>query len=131
MPSVTEETTTETGDGWAVGSIDGLGEGYGFRKIRSALGVQAFGVNAIVLPPGYESRRHYHERQEELYVVLRGMIEMRLGDETRLLGPGGLARVDPGTVRSLRNASDTEDATYLCVGGEGGYVGRDGVAPDS
>ena len=120
-------TATETGDGWAVGSVDGLGAGPGFRKIRRALGVQAFGVNAIVLPPGYESRIHYHERQEELYIVLRGEIEMRLGDERRVLGAGGLARVDAGTVRSLRNTSDSDEATYVCVGGEGGYVGRDGV----
>ena len=34
------------------GSIDELGEGYGFRKVRQALGVEAFGVNAIVYPPG-------------------------------------------------------------------------------
>ena len=120
-------TATETGDGWAVGSVDGIGEGPGFRKIRRELGVQAFGVNAIVLPPGYESQIHKHERQQELYIVLRGEIEMRLGDERRVLGPGGLARVDAGTVRSLRNTSDSDEATYVCVGGEGGYVGRDGV----
>jgi uncharacterized cupin superfamily protein len=121
-------TSTEHGDGWAVGSVDGIGEGPGFRKIRRELGVQAFGVNAVVLPPGYESRVHHHERQEELYIVLRGEIEMRLGDERRVLGPGGLARVDAATIRSLRNTSGSEDATYVCVGGEGGYVGRDGVA---
>jgi uncharacterized cupin superfamily protein len=120
-------TSTEQGDGWAVGSVDGIGEGPGFRKIRRELGVQAFGVNAVVLPPGYESRGHHHERQEELYIVLRGQIEMRLGDERRVLGPGGLARVDAATVRSLRNTSASEEATYVCVGGEGGYVGRDGV----
>ncbi len=38
------------GDGYALGSLDGLGEGYGFRKIRRELGVKEFGVNAIVLP---------------------------------------------------------------------------------
>ncbi len=41
-------TETTTGDGWAVGSIDGLGQGPGFRKIRKELGVEAFGVNAVV-----------------------------------------------------------------------------------
>jgi uncharacterized cupin superfamily protein len=110
-----------------VGSVDGLGSGPGFRKIRGALGVTEFGVNAIVLPPAYESRRHFHERQQELYVVLRGEIEFRLGDERRVLGPGGLARVDAGTVRSLYNTSPSEEAMYLCVGGAGGYVGRDGM----
>ncbi|HEX8959795.1 MAG TPA: hypothetical protein VF770_08225, partial [Solirubrobacterales bacterium] len=60
------ETTVSTGEGYAVASLDDLGEGPGFRKIRTALGVTAFGVNAIVLPPSYETGRHYHEQQEEL-----------------------------------------------------------------
>ena len=119
---------TENGTGWAVASIDGLGSGPGFRKIRAPLGVTAFGVNAIVLPPGYVTPAHHHERQQELYIVLDGDIEITLGGKTRALGPGGLARVDAGTVRSLRNPSSDVNATYVCVGGDGGYVGRDGVS---
>ena len=53
----------------AFGSIDELGEGYGFRKVRRALGVTAFGVNAIVYPPGYPGFQHFHETQDELYFV--------------------------------------------------------------
>lgn len=118
------------GDGYAVASLDGLGEGYGFRKIRRGLGVEAFGVNAIVLPPGYETGRHYHESQQELYFVHRGRIEIELDEEHRhVLGPGGMARVDPQTVRRIRNLGD-EDATYVIVGGSGGYVGRDGRLPE-
>ena len=45
-----------TGDGWAVGSLDEMGDGPGFRKVRKELGVTAFGVNAVVLPPGYVVR---------------------------------------------------------------------------
>jgi uncharacterized cupin superfamily protein len=124
-------TQTTTGDGWAVGSIDGMGDGPGFRKVRKELGVTAFGVNAVVIPPGHASRRHLHERQEELYFVHRGTIEFRFGDgESQTLGAGGFARVDPSTVRSLRNVSDSEDAVYVCVGGAGGYVGRDGLLPE-
>ena len=37
---------------YAISSLDELGEGYGFRKIRAALGVTAFGANALVMPPG-------------------------------------------------------------------------------
>jgi len=117
------------GEGWAAASIDDLGDGPGFRKVRSALGVTEFGVNAIVLPPGYTSRRHYHERQQELYLVLEGHIEFELDEARHTLGPGGLVRVDPPTVRALRNMSDTEEAVYFCVGGQGGYVGRDGQVP--
>jgi uncharacterized cupin superfamily protein len=119
---------TENGTGWAVGSIDGLGSGPGIRKIRVPLGVTAFGVNAIVLPPGYTTPAHHHERQQELYLVIDGEIEISLNGETRMLGPGGLARVDAGTVRSLRNLSDDAEATFFCVGGDDGYVGRDGVS---
>jgi mannose-6-phosphate isomerase-like protein (cupin superfamily) len=128
MASMTETTA---GDGWAVGSLDGIGAGPGFRKVRKALGVTAFGVNAVVLPPGYASGRHMHERQEELYFVHSGTIEFTFNDaDKHVLGPGGLARVDPATVRSFRNVSGSEDAVYLCVGGAGGYVGRDGLLPE-
>ncbi|HET8755798.1 MAG TPA: cupin domain-containing protein [Solirubrobacteraceae bacterium] len=115
------------GAGWAVASLDDLGAGPGFRKVRAPLGVTAFGVNAVVLPPGYRTHRHCHERQQELYLVLDGEIEFEFGDgETQTLGRGGLARVDPSTVRRLRNTSADVEAMYFCVGGDGGYVGRDG-----
>jgi quercetin dioxygenase-like cupin family protein len=118
------------GDGYAVAHIDALGEGYGFRKIRRALGVTAFGINAIVLPPGAETGRHYHDQQEETYFVHRGTLEFEFGDGAKhTLGPGCVARVDPPTVRKVRNISD-EDAVYVIAGGRGGYVGRDGRLPE-
>ena len=118
------------GDGWAVANVDALGDGPGFRKVRRALGVTAFGVNAIELPPGYETGRHFHEHQEELYFVHRGRIELTLGDDTKhVLGPGGLARVDAATVRKIKNVGD-EPTVYLVTGGKDGYVGRDGRQPE-
>lgn len=119
-----------TGDGYAVANIAALGEGPGFRKVRAPLGVEAFGVNAIVLPAGYTSNRHFHDEQEELYFVHAGTIEFQFGDgSAHRVGPGGLARVDAATVRALHNPTDAE-AVYLCVGGKGGYVGRDGRMAD-
>jgi quercetin dioxygenase-like cupin family protein len=119
-----------TGDGYAVGHLDDLGEGYGFRKIRKGLDVTAFGVNAIVLPPGYATGRHFHEQQEELYFVHRGTVEFEFGDgTTHRLEEGGLARVDAPTVRRIRNVGEG-DATYVIVGGKDGYVGRDGRLPE-
>jgi len=123
--------TTTTGDGWAVGSLDEMGEGPGFRKVRKELGVTAFGVNAIVMPPGYASGRHLHERQQELYFVHSGTLEITFGDGAKqVLGPGGFARVDAATVRSFRNVSESEEAVYIAIGGAGGYVGRDGKLPE-
>jgi mannose-6-phosphate isomerase-like protein (cupin superfamily) len=128
-----EEATDNVtkGDGYAVANLDDLGDGPGFRKIRKELGVTAFGANAIVLPPSYETGSHYHERQEELYFLHRGRIEMTFGDgSTHALDPGGLAWVDAATVRKVRNPSDTEEAVYVIVGGKDGYVGRDGRQPE-
>jgi mannose-6-phosphate isomerase-like protein (cupin superfamily) len=119
-PQVTE------GEGYAVAHLEDLGEGPGFRKVRKGLGVTAFGVNAIVLPPGIETGFHYHDVQEELYFVHRGAIEMEFGDgSVQRLGEGGMARVDAATVRKIRNVGEI-DAVYLCAGGKDGYVGRDG-----
>ena len=119
-----------TGDGFAVANIDGLGEGPGFRKVRRALGVTAFGINAIVLPAGVETGRHWHDEQEETYFVHAGHVEFQFGDDsTHRLGPGGLARVDAQTLRKIRNVGD-EDAIYVCAGGKDGYVGRDAHAPE-
>ncbi len=118
------------GDGFAVANVDALGDGPGFRKVRRALGVTAFGVNAIEIPPGYETGRHFHDEQEELYFVHRGRVEMTFDDEsTHLLGPGGLARVDASTIRKIKNVGD-EPAVYLVAGGKDGYVGRDGRLPE-
>jgi quercetin dioxygenase-like cupin family protein len=118
------------GDGYAIASLDGLGEGYGFRKVRRELGVTEFGVNAIVLPPGWETGGHYHERQQELYFVHSGELEFEFGDGAKhTLGPGCFARVDAATVRAMRNHGP-DAAVYVIVGAEGGYVGRDGKLPE-
>jgi uncharacterized cupin superfamily protein len=125
-----EEHEVVEGEGYSVGNLDALADGPGFRKIRRALGVTAFGINGVELPPGYETGRHYHERQEELYFVHRGRIEFTFNDDSRhVLGPGGLARVDAATVRKLRNVGE-EPAVYVAVGGKDGYVGRDGKLPE-
>src|SRR4051794_36602056 len=119
---------TIEGHGYAVGHLDGLGEGWGFRKVRSGLGVTAFGVNAVVLPPGYAARRHRHERQEELYFVHRGSIAIEFGDGTEhVLDEGGMARVSPEAVRRIRNLDDSSESVFLAIGAHDGYVGRDGV----
>ena len=118
------------GEGWAVANIDAIGDALGFRKIRRELGVEEFGVNAIAIPPGLSTGTHWHERQEELYFVHRGTIEIEFGDGARhRLGPGGIARVAAATPRRIHNVGEG-DALYVIVGAHGGYVGRDGVAPE-
>jgi mannose-6-phosphate isomerase-like protein (cupin superfamily) len=116
--------------GYAFGSFDELGDGYGFRKVRRPLGVTAFGVNFVVYPPGYVGFLHYHDTQDELYFVHRGRARVEVGDEVRELGEGGLVHVESTTPRRISNASETEELVLLVVGGKGGYVERDGHLVD-
>ena len=116
-------------DDYAFGSLDELGEGYGFRKVRQALGVEAFGVNGVVMPAGYEGFHHYHDEQDELYFVHSGTASIEVGDEVRELGPGGLFHVRSTTPRKVSNRGD-DDLVLLIVGAKGGYIGRDGQMVD-
>ena len=113
----------------AFSTLDELGDGYGFRKIRAALGVSAFGVNALVYPPGYEGFSHYHDMQDELYFVHRGMVRVEVAGETRDLGEGGLFHAEATTPRTISNPFDA-DAIVFVVGGKDGYIERDGHLTD-
>jgi mannose-6-phosphate isomerase-like protein (cupin superfamily) len=113
----------------AFGTIEELGEGYGFRKVRQALGVEAFGVNVIVMPPRYDGFFHYHDEQDELYFVHAGTARVEVGGEERLLGPGGIVHVRSTTPRRISNGGD-DDLVVLVVGAKDGYVGRDGQLVD-
>jgi len=110
--------------------MDELGEGPGFRKVRRALGVTAFGVNGVVYPPGFVGFLHFHDEQDELYFVHRGRARVEVGGEVRELGEGGLFHAESTTPRLIVNASDTEDLVMLVIGGKGGYVERDGHLVD-
>jgi mannose-6-phosphate isomerase-like protein (cupin superfamily) len=111
--------------GYSISSLDALGEGYGFRKVRAPLGVTAFGVNALVFPPHYEGPNHFHDTQDELYFVHRGTAVFTFEGEEREVGEGGLVHVESTTHRMISNRTD-DDLVLFVVGGKGGYVERDG-----
>ena len=115
--------------GYAFGSIDELGEGFGFRKVRRALGITAFGANVVVYPPHYDGFNLYHDEQDELYFVHSGRARFEVGDEARELGPGGMVHVESTTPRKVSNIGD-EPLVLLVVGGKDGYVERDGHMVD-
>jgi mannose-6-phosphate isomerase-like protein (cupin superfamily) len=114
---------------YAFGQLDELGDGPGFRKVRKALGVTAFGVNAVVYPPRFDGFGHYHDTQDELYFVHRGRVLVEVEGESRELGEGGLFHAESTTPRKVSNPFG-EEAVLLIVGGKGGYVERDGHMVD-
>jgi mannose-6-phosphate isomerase-like protein (cupin superfamily) len=114
---------------YAFGTLEEMGTGPGFRKIRQELGVEAFGINALVLAPGHEGFLHYHDTQDELYFVHRGTARFEVDGESRDLGPGGLVHVTSTTPRKVSNAG-ADECIVLAIGGKDGYVGRDGHLVD-
>src|SRR5580765_4200081 len=115
--------------GHSFSSLEDLGEGYGFRKVRRGMGVTAFGVNAIVMPARFEGFLHYHDLQDELYFVHSGTARIEVDGEERLLGPGGLFHCESTTPRRVSNGGGA-DLVLLVVGGKDGYVERDGQLVD-
>ncbi len=117
--------------GYTVSSLGELGDGHGFRKVRAALGVTAFGVNAIVFPARYEGPNHFHDTQDELYFVHRGTATFTFDGEEHTLGEGGLVHVESTTHRQISNRTD-EEREVLNVAGKNGYVERGGhhMKPD-
>ncbi len=80
-----------------------------FRPLTDELGCEQVAVTLIRIPPHSDFEQgtgHYHEEQEEVYVVTRGTLTMRFGDEIRKVGPNEVARVAPRTPRSHRNEGD-------------------------
>jgi quercetin dioxygenase-like cupin family protein len=114
---------------YTVSTLDELGDGPGFRKVRAALNVTAFGVNGLVFPPGYEGPNHYHDLQDELYFVHSGTATFRFDGDEREVGPGGIVHVESTTHRAISNRTDDE-LVLLIVGGKDGYVDRDGHLVD-
>jgi len=115
--------------GYQVTSLAELGDGRGFRKVRAALGVTAFGVNGLVFPPGYEGPNHYHDIQDELYFVHRGTATFTVDGDVKEVGEGGFVHVESTTPRMISNRTD-DDLVLVIVGGSGGYVERDGHLVD-
>jgi quercetin dioxygenase-like cupin family protein len=111
--------------GYSISSYDELGKGHGFRKVRRPLGVTAFGVNFISFPPRYEGPEHFHDVQDELYLVFRGAATFTIDGKEHAVGEGGVVHIEASTPRRISNRTG-EDLIIYAVGGKDGYVDRDG-----
>jgi quercetin dioxygenase-like cupin family protein len=101
-----------------------------FQTLRRELGATSLGINLIRLQPGQRGRIHRHERQEEIYVVLDGVLTLYVEGEPHEVREGQAARVAPEERRQLVNASSGRLA-LLALGADGEHPGRDGEAFES
>lgn len=82
-----------------------------FRSLTDALGCEQVAVTLIRVPPHSDFEQgtgHRHGEIEEVYLVTKGTLTMRVGDEVERVGPGTAVRVAPQTVRSHRNEGDEQ-----------------------
>ena len=98
--------------------------GGAFVRARAALGVSAFGMQVIRLPPDSAEMApehdHLHDGQEEVYVLLSGSCELDVAGVRIDLAEGMMVRVGPGERRRLRSGST--GARVLAVGGRPGQA---------
>ena len=93
-----------------------------FKPIRPALGVTAFGVNQLELPPTAEGPEHDHtgDGQEEVYVILRGGGTIRVDGEEHELRPGHYVFLSPDARRQM--VAGPEGLVWAGIGSQpGGY----------
>jgi mannose-6-phosphate isomerase-like protein (cupin superfamily) len=80
-----------------------------FRSLKDALGSEQVAVTLIRVPPHSDFEQgtgHHHDRLEEIYILTRGTLTMRFGEDVERVAAGSVVRVAPQTTRSHRNEGD-------------------------
>lgn len=100
---------------------DEQGKSGAFLYAGKGLGVKAWGMNILRLPPDwkdYPEHDHVEDGQEEVYITLRGSATLQIGGSTWPLEPGTLVRVGPKEKRKIVPGRD--GVTLLALGGTPG-----------
>jgi mannose-6-phosphate isomerase-like protein (cupin superfamily) len=87
------------------------------RSFTGALGAEQVAFTHRTMPQGSGGKGSYghrHKTQEEIYFLISGRLEMKLGDDVIALEPGAVVRVAPGVYRSIHN-SEPEEAVVVIV----------------
>ncbi len=87
----------------------------GWALVRRSLGLRAFGLNVVDIPPGASIPEHdeVDRDQEEVFLALAGSPSLVVDGEAHPLPAGTFARLDPEPRRSVRN--DGADAARVLI----------------
>jgi mannose-6-phosphate isomerase-like protein (cupin superfamily) len=99
-----------------------------YKRARAELGVEAFGMQVIDMPPNleqYPEHDHSESGQEEVFVVLRGGGEIEVDGERVAIDPETLIRIGPNARRKLLPGDQGMRVLAL-----GGVPGQPYEAPD-
>ena len=105
-PSYSVVRAEDVGDVYAGSDVPGE-----FRSLSDALQSEQLAVTLIRVPGHSDFEQgtgHFHDEVEELYIVTRGTLTMRFGEDVTEIAAGSVVRVAPQTPRSHRNEGDDD-----------------------
>ena len=88
------------------------------RRLSDSLGMDQFGATLErLVPGGRSSLLHWHEKEDELLLLLSGQLTVIEGEEEHILAPGDAAGWKAGVQvgHTIRN-DGAEDAVFFLVG---------------
>ena len=94
-----------------------------FKRARAELGIESFGMAVIDMPPGYEhypEHDHGHDKQEEVFLALRGGGEIEIDGERFPLDQDHIARVAWESKRKIWPGPD--GIRLIALGGSPGEL---------
>ena len=80
-------------------------------------------LNWARLPGRSSFQLHYHEDMQEIFVLVRGRVEMKCGGARTIMQAGDTVIVAPRESHQMVNLTD-EDAEYIVFGISSGQGGR-------
>ncbi len=101
-------------------AFDAMKEYPGFGEMRfytQAADAEQVAITWRAMPPGTGGRGSYghrHADQEEIYLVIRGTLTFKVGDDVFEVGPHTAVRVASDAFRSVHNDSDDEAEMVIC-----------------
>jgi mannose-6-phosphate isomerase-like protein (cupin superfamily) len=92
--------------------------GYGeMRFFAQPVGAEQVALTWRSMPPGTGGKGSYghrHRTQEEIYFVVSGTLQFKLGDDVVEVGPHTAVRVAADTYRSVHNDGPGEAEVVIC-----------------
>lgn len=98
-----------------------------WKKVLAAAGDLIAGriqmINWAKMRPGARFVAHYHEDMQEVFILMRGRVEIVVAGKQADLEVGDAIIVEPREAHAMHNPGDAE-AEFLAIGIAGGEHGR-------
>jgi mannose-6-phosphate isomerase-like protein (cupin superfamily) len=109
--------------GYAVSKLADVPDAFGgqypgsMRTMTAQLGSEQIAFTHRLMPPksgGKGAYGHRHKTQEEIYYVISGRLQFKLGDDLVEVDGGTAVRVAPETARSIWNDGPEDAELVIC-----------------